>query len=373
MFGAEEEARARDHVQPRVGPQVREQLADVPRVVLAVPVNLHGDLVALVLGVLVAALDGAADAEVEGEPHDGGAGRAGEGSCVVRGAVVDDEDVEGGRVGLEVADRGSDGACLVVGGDDGEVAGQDSQLALANSAAQRASLSSTPLRLPPHLLANLPPSNRICFTAAAVCCCALLVVGIAQLSQSTVRLAGTNSVPLVKPVLNVQAGQTACQGNEALPPRSASLRFFGAWRGSSAPRNLVRLKDASRRTVYVTQARARTAGVLEAQIPAYAAPARAGTWCITNRSTRALLLSGTETPYGNVTVAVRRLSVAVTLLYYLPNRRSAWSMLHIIAGRLANAHFASSAVFWLVLALVVLALAMSAVIVVSQGACQENE
>ena len=78
----------------RVRAQVREQLVDVARVVLAVAVDLDGDVVAVLERVLVARLHRAADAEVERHPHDACAGGARGPRRVVGRAVVDDQHVE---------------------------------------------------------------------------------------------------------------------------------------------------------------------------------------------------------------------------------------------------------------------------------------
>ena len=67
---------------------------EAARVVLAVAVDLDGDVVAALGGVHVARLHGAADAEVVRVAEHLRAGRAGAVGRVVGGAVVDDDDVE---------------------------------------------------------------------------------------------------------------------------------------------------------------------------------------------------------------------------------------------------------------------------------------
>ena len=76
--------------------EVVQQVGDVARVVLAVAVDLHGDVVAVLERVLVARLDRAADAEVERMADDARAGGARAVGRVVRRAVVDHEHVEVG-------------------------------------------------------------------------------------------------------------------------------------------------------------------------------------------------------------------------------------------------------------------------------------
>ena len=96
-----------------------EQGAELARVVLAVAVDLDGDVEVMLGRILDARLNGGADAEVVRQAEHGCAGRAGELGGAVGRAVVDDDDLE---VGVEVPDLGDDlrdGARLVVGRDDG--------------------------------------------------------------------------------------------------------------------------------------------------------------------------------------------------------------------------------------------------------------
>ena len=83
--------------------EVLEQRPDAARIVLAVAVDLDRDVVAALQRVIGTRLHGAADAEVEGMAQDLGAGGAGAVGGVVGGAVVDDDDVEVGRVLAQIA------------------------------------------------------------------------------------------------------------------------------------------------------------------------------------------------------------------------------------------------------------------------------
>ena len=100
-----------------------EQVVDVARVVLPVAVDLHGDLVAVLARVEIAALHGPADAEVERQAQHGGAGRAS-----ARAAVASVEPSSTTRTSKPGAQRRisaivcGDRLSLVVGGDDCEVA-----------------------------------------------------------------------------------------------------------------------------------------------------------------------------------------------------------------------------------------------------------
>ena len=114
-----------DHVR-RSGSACRwvEQLGDVAGVVLAVAVDLNGDLVAVLVRVDVAGLHRAADAEVERQPQHRAPRPRRALRGAVRRAVVDDEHVELGRPLVDLGDRRGDGFGLVEGGDDGEIAAQ---------------------------------------------------------------------------------------------------------------------------------------------------------------------------------------------------------------------------------------------------------
>lgn len=91
-----EEARSGDHVQLGVPLQALEQLAYVAGIVLSIAIYLHRDIVAMLLGVDVAALHGDPDAEIEGQAQDRGARRPGPFGGAVGRAVIDHDDVEFG-------------------------------------------------------------------------------------------------------------------------------------------------------------------------------------------------------------------------------------------------------------------------------------
>ena len=87
---------------------------------LAVRVDLHGDVEAALVRVAVARLHRAADPEVEREADDVRAVGAGDGGGRVARAVVHDEHLHP-RVGRpDLVDHGADAPLLVEGGHDGE-------------------------------------------------------------------------------------------------------------------------------------------------------------------------------------------------------------------------------------------------------------
>jgi len=123
VAGVAAKATPADHVRLVArGVELREEVVDVRRLVLAIAVDLRGDVVAVPQGVLEAGLHRAADADVEGMADDHGAARLGLGRGVVDRAVVDHDDVEVRRVPMDVADHAADHPLLVVGGDDRELA-----------------------------------------------------------------------------------------------------------------------------------------------------------------------------------------------------------------------------------------------------------
>ena len=86
---------------------------------LPVAVDLDCDLEAVVACVLVAGLDGAADADVVGKACDQCAGALGLRLGAVSRPVVDDEDLEAWIDGPDLLDHACDRLRLVQSGDDG--------------------------------------------------------------------------------------------------------------------------------------------------------------------------------------------------------------------------------------------------------------
>jgi hypothetical protein len=101
--------------------EVVDEAKDFGGAVLAVAVNLDGDIVTVAGGVAVAGLHGPADAEVEGEADDGST-RGDLLDGVVGGAVVDDQDVKIREGAVQVADELADGFALVKDWHDGQAA-----------------------------------------------------------------------------------------------------------------------------------------------------------------------------------------------------------------------------------------------------------
>ena len=113
VVAVSDEAGADDHVRAPVDDRL-QQRRDLVRIVLAVAVDLHGEVEAVLERVLVAGLDRAADPEVEGEPDDPRARLGGEPGGRVGRAVVDDEDLEFRVDRADLAHDGGDRAGLVV-------------------------------------------------------------------------------------------------------------------------------------------------------------------------------------------------------------------------------------------------------------------
>ena len=108
----------------RSGPSAAaNSFAQLARIVLAVAVDLDHVLVAVLVGVLEAGLDGAADAHVERHAQHLRAGPLGAIGRRVGGAVVDHHDVDLRRVAVQRRDDAGDGGALVVGGHDGQARG----------------------------------------------------------------------------------------------------------------------------------------------------------------------------------------------------------------------------------------------------------
>jgi hypothetical protein len=115
--------------EPRADDDIRaviEQRAEderqLRRVVLAVAVNLHRDVEAVLEGVPVPGLDGAADPEVERQPDDVRAARLRHGGGGVDRGVVDDHDLHAGVDRAQLVDHSPHVRLLIQRRDDGEAA-----------------------------------------------------------------------------------------------------------------------------------------------------------------------------------------------------------------------------------------------------------
>ena len=117
VFADVEEAAPDDHVR-RSARDRHEQRGQLGRIVLPVSVDLDGDVEAVVARVPVSGLHGAADAEVEGQPHDERTVRARPRPGSVGRPVVDDEDLEAGIDGAHLLDHAGDRRLLVQSRDD---------------------------------------------------------------------------------------------------------------------------------------------------------------------------------------------------------------------------------------------------------------
>ena len=85
---------------------------------LAVTVDLDGDVVAVLEREAVAGLNGSADAEIEGETHDVGAAVGRDAGGPVGRAVVHDDNVEAGIESADLVDDAAHGRFLVQRGND---------------------------------------------------------------------------------------------------------------------------------------------------------------------------------------------------------------------------------------------------------------
>ena len=99
------------------GLQNRRQLS---RIVLAVAVHLHRDVVATFECESIAGLDRATDAEVEGQTQHVSSAIRRDPGCSIRGTVVDHDNVEPGVERVDLVDHPADAPLLVQRGDDGD-------------------------------------------------------------------------------------------------------------------------------------------------------------------------------------------------------------------------------------------------------------
>ena len=98
----------------------RDQRREMRSVVLAVPVEAHGELEVVFQCVAKGGLHRAADAEVVRQREHARALLLGHLGRAITGAVVHDDDLEAGIEGADLVDHARHAALLVVGGNDGD-------------------------------------------------------------------------------------------------------------------------------------------------------------------------------------------------------------------------------------------------------------
>jgi hypothetical protein len=176
---------------------------------------------------------------------------------------------------------------------------------------------------------------------------------VSNMGHSRQRLAGTNSVALQRPVIQISGGSLLCQST--LAPRDAtSLQLFVVPTGPAGPPLEVSISRNERELARGQLAGGWVGGDVFVPISRIPESAADGTICIRNKGLKPLGFSGVTTEVLKALVDGRPQSAAITVLYFREGSESWWSLLPTIAHRAGVLKGALSGawVFWLVVALV---------------------
>jgi hypothetical protein len=213
----------------------------------------------------------------------------------------------------------------------------------------------------------MPPavSRILPFALPAALAVALLVGFVSILERKETHLAGTNSVALRKPVLQIARGHSLCQRGEVVPSDAVTLRLFGVW-GPRGPHARATLRDRSGRLVSGGALERDGEGALILRLAPDRRTVGDVTLCVTNADRAPLALSGVTTPILGALIDGKTPIVdgegvfaEVTALYYPAHEESWASLLPRMVSRVGSAHLARGWIGWLALASAVAALALA--------------
>jgi hypothetical protein len=209
----------------------------------------------------------------------------------------------------------------------------------------------------------MPPavSRTLPFALPAALAVLLLAGFVGVLRREETQLAGTNSVPLREPVVEIARGERLCQGSELVPAGARTLRLFGFWVRPGGHLARATLRDQTGRLLSAGALEPDGDGVLALRLADDTRTVADVTLCIENRDRVPLAFSGDVIPVGKFEVDGEARDAAVTALYVAERRESWAGLLPRIVSRVGAAHLMRGWVGWLGLACAVAALALAAV------------
>jgi hypothetical protein len=178
------------------------------------------------------------------------------------------------------------------------------------------------------------------------------------------RLAGSNSVKLQQPVIQIDPGSRLCQPIVA-PRDAASALFFSSPTGPKGPPLTMTLRGAHRTLARSHISGGWTGGIVRFRFPTLGATYPKATICVRDEGREPIAFSGL--PLGaetSTTVDGTPQRAAITIQFFRPGVSNWWSLLPTIAHRagVLKGSLAGAWGFWLAAALVLLAGVASLVI-----------
>lgn len=178
----------------------------------------------------------------------------------------------------------------------------------------------------------------------------LLVALGTVLAHSEPRMTGTNSVPLRGQGVGLRHDEQLCQGNQLMPKDSGRMRMFGATdEPGRKPELLATIRQPRGRVLARSRSRWRDPGVLDFAIDPPVRRARVGVdVCLRNTGRETVVLTGILTQYGDVVLNRKKLDVALTTLWFTPEKKTWLSELGAIIPRVGHARIGGVWAFWVV-------------------------
>jgi hypothetical protein len=204
------------------------------------------------------------------------------------------------------------------------------------------------MRQRPWLLAWLVPLGALVYLAIAFG---------GTMGHSGARLAGSNSVVLQKPILQIPGGSLLCQATVA-PKDAASVQLFVVPAGPQGPPLDLTITDGAGRTISTGHmAGGWSGGVIKVPLARIRSSAADGKLCIRNRGRDALALGGVSSQFLKALIDGKPQDAAITMLFFRDGSETWTSLLPTIGHRVGvlKGSVSGAWVFWLALVLVALA------------------
>jgi hypothetical protein len=183
------------------------------------------------------------------------------------------------------------------------------------------------------------------------------------------RLAGSNSVRLQQPVIQIDPGASLCQPVLA-PKDAASVLFFTAPTGPKGPPLTMTLRGAHRTLARSHIQGGWTGGLARFGFPALGATYPEATICVRAGGRDPIAFSGVSTGVlSTATVDGKQQQALITIQFFRPGTSTWWSLLPTIAHRagVLKGSLAGAWAFWLAVTLVLAAGAGALVIALRGG------
>jgi hypothetical protein len=193
----------------------------------------------------------------------------------------------------------------------------------------------------------------------------LFVIAFAStMGHEAPRLAGSNSVILKQPVVQISGGSELCQSTLAAKD-AESIRLFVVPPGAEGPPLAVRLSGDGGRTLATGRVAGWSGGVVNVPIRRIRESAPDGELCIRNEGRDAVAFAGSPSEFLRAKIDGQSQNAAITVLLFRAGKESWTDLLPTIAHRagVLKGALAGAWIFWAAVALIALAGVVSLAVV----------